>query len=308
MTAEAHVAKIGGLKDIEEVIACSLCDEKRVQPLFHPGKKRWHYHVVRCPSCGFLYRQPGIKPERLGELYETKKYKSFLTGHYSEDRLRRYRLVMEAFDPLFEDGSGRRLLDFGSGAGLFLDLADERGFEPYGVDLSETSVQESRKRPSGRNAHHGTPRDVPEIAAGGFDVITMWSVLAHLPCPVEDLSLMRSLLAPGGALLILTVNANSLNLKAARDDWNGFTPNHLKFFAPQTLPLLLRRAGFGAVVFRPMEGDGVAAGDTRMKGRTLARYRRAVYEGNRGNMMRAVAFSDAATAARWGWADDAVRL
>jgi hypothetical protein len=169
-------------------------------------------------------------------------------------------------------------------------------------------VQESRKRPSGRNAYFGTPHEVPEIAAGGFDVITMWSVLAHLPCPVEDLSLMRSLLAPNGALLILTVNANSLNLKAARDGWNGFTPNHLKFFAPQTLPLLLRRAGFGAVVFRPMAGDGVAVGETRMKGRTLARYKRAVHEGNRGNMMRAVAFPDAAGAARWGWADDAVRL
>ena len=33
-------------------------------------------------------------------------------------------------------------------------------------------------------------------------------------------------------ILILTVNANSLRLKAAGDEWNGFTPNHLKFFAP----------------------------------------------------------------------------
>ena len=313
MTAEQHVERVGGLKDIEEVIACSLCDETRVQPLFvarspkrtKEGKRRWKYHVVRCPSCGFFYRQPGIKPERLGELYENKRYKKFLTGHYSDERIRRYELVMKAFDPLFEDGAGRRIFDFGCGAGLFLDLADGRGFEPYGVDLSESSVEEARSKPSGRNAYFGTPRDVPEIAAGGFDVITLWSVLAHLPCPVEDFQLIRSLLAPNGALLVLTVNANSLKLKAERDHWNGFTPNHLKFFSPTTLPLLLKRAGFGAVVFRPMYGDGIEAQDTRMKPRTIRRVKRVIDDGNRGNMMRAVAFVEPDAPARWGWERDA---
>jgi SAM-dependent methyltransferase len=305
ISAEEHVANVGGLKDIEEVIGCSLCDERRVQPLFvarsrkHEG--RWEYRVVRCPSCGFLYRQPGIKPERLGELYEKKRYKKFLTGHYSDERIRRYELVMQAFDPLFADGAGRRLFDFGCGAGLFLDLADQRDFEPYGVDLSETSVEEARGKPSGRNAHFGTPQDVPEIAAGGFDVITLWSVLAHLPCPVEDFRLIRSLLAPGGALLVLTVNANSLNLKAARDNWNGFTPNHLKFFSPTTLPLLLKRAGFGSVVFRPMYGEGIESGETTLAPRTVRRIKSVIDDGNRGNMMRAVAFVEPDAPARWGW-------
>ncbi|HEX8122059.1 MAG TPA: class I SAM-dependent methyltransferase [Solirubrobacteraceae bacterium] len=312
VTAEEHVASVGGLKDIEEIVACSLCGETRVQPLLHPrdrsGKDRWHYHVVRCPSCGFLYRLPGIRPERLAELYEKKTYKKFLTGHYSEKRIQRYELVMDAFDPLFADGSGRRIFDFGCGAGLFLELAERRGFEPFGVDLSETSIEEARTKPSGRNAYFGTPHDVPQIAAGGFDVITLWSVLAHLPCPVEDLSYMRSLLAPGGALLVLTVNANSLLLKAARDNWNGFTPNHLKFFSPTTLPLLLRKAGFGAVVFRPMYGDAVESGSTEMSARNVRRLKRAVDDGNRGNMMRAVAFAEPDAPARWGWERDALIL
>ena len=55
---------------------------------------------------------------------------------------------------------------------------------------------------------------MPEIAAGGFDVVTMWSVLAHLATPVEDLTMLRGLLSDDGALMILTVNANSLLLKA----------------------------------------------------------------------------------------------
>ncbi len=313
MTAEEHVARnVGGLKEIEEVIACSLCGETKVQPLFKPadrsGKGKWTYHVVRCPSCGHLYRQPGIRPERLGDLYAKKGYKKFLTGHYSDKRIQRYELVMDAFDPLFKDGSGRRVFDFGCGAGLFLELAERRGFEPFGVDLSETSIEEARTKPSGRNAYFGTPQDVPEIAAGGFDVVTLWSVLAHLPCPVEDFQMMRSLLAPGGALMVLTVNANSLGLKAWRDDWNGFTPNHLKFFSPTTLPLLLKRAGFGSVVFRPMYGDAVESGSTRMSARDIRRLKAAVDDGNRGNMMRAVAFVEPDAPEKWGWGAQAVRL
>lgn len=295
---ESHAASVG-VREIEEPIPCSLCEGRRVQPLFRPPHG---YSVVRCVACGLLYRNPGVKPERLGDLY-AGHYSRFLTGDYAKDRLRRYRLVMDAFDPLFADGSGRRLLDFGCGAGLFLDLAYERGFEGYGVDLSEDSVAKARERPSGAHAHFGSLADVPEIAAGGFDVVTMWSVLAHLATPVEDLTMLRGLLADDAALMLLTVNANSLLLKANGDRWGGFTRNHLKFYSPATLPLLLRRAGFEAVVMRPMANDLVEAGVAPLGARQERRLRRAVAEGNRGNMLRAVAFAGAAGPARWGFAD-----
>jgi SAM-dependent methyltransferase len=297
-----HAAGVG-VDEIEQPIACSICDGRRVQPLLRTPHG---YHVVRCVACGLLYRNPGVRPERLGDLY-AGHYSRFLTGGYATDRQRRYRLVMDAYAPLFAEGGGRRLLDFGCGAGLFLELAHDRGFEGYGVDLSRDSVEKARERPSGAHAYFGAPGDVPEIAAGGFDVVTMWSVLAHLATPVEDLRLLRSLLAGGGALLILTVNANSLLLKANGSRWGGFTPNHLKFYSPSTLPLLLRRAGFAAVAMRPMANDLVEAGVAPLSARQERRLRRAVARGNRGNMLRAVAFASPDGPRRWGF-DDAVAL
>jgi SAM-dependent methyltransferase len=248
-----------------------------------------------------------VKPERLGDLYEGE-YGEFLTGAYARKRRQRYKATMRAFRPLFAHGRDRRLLDFGCGAGLFLDIAHRRGFECYGVDLSEDSIERARERPSGARTWHGSPRDVPEIAAGGFDVVTLWSVLAHLAEPVEDLTMVRELLTSDGVALILTVNANSLLLKARREQWNGFTPNHLKFYSPTTLPLLLRAAGFGAVVFRPMYGDGVESGNTLLSQGQQDRLRRNVDRGNQANMMRAVAFADPGGPARWGLEAGAVRL
>ncbi len=288
-----------------EVARPCVCGGTQLRELLHAWDHRhktprWNYHVVRCEHCGFLYRHPGIRPERLGDLYATGKYAGFLSGKYTRKRVQRYEVTMSAFGSLFAAGNGRRLLDFGCGNGLFLDLAHERGFECYGVDLAADAIEAARQKPGGANTFHGSPMAIPTIAEGGFDVITMWSVLAHLAAPVEDLTMLRRLLAPDGVLLILTVNAGSLALKRRREAWRGFTPSHLLFSSPQTLPLLLRRAEFSAVVMPPWYSEPIERGSSRLSPRAQRRLRRTVDRGNRGNMLRAVAFVDPDGPRRWG--------
>jgi SAM-dependent methyltransferase len=317
MSPEEHAARYADPDRrgaaLEIPIACALCGGRHLQELLHPCDQRhdpprWNYHVVRCADCGFLFRHPGIRPERLGELYATGRYAKFLGGKYTDKRVRRYQVTMAPFGGLFAAGDGRRLLDFGCGNGLFLDIAYERGFDCYGVDLAEDAIAAARERPSGRNAYHGSPTEIPEIAAGGFDVITMWSVLAHLAQPVEDLAMLRGLLGPDGVLLILTVNADSLILRRELEKWGGFTPNHLLFSTPRTLPRLLERTGFGAVVMPPWYGEPVEVGRSTLRPRDERRLRKAVDRGNRGNMLRAAAFVDPAGPGRWGLDEHVVEL
>jgi len=285
--------------EAEELVPCPLCGGRTVQPLFAPGRPgRWGYRVVRCPQCGLLYRNPGIRPERLGDLYGSGGYARFLTGRYAAKRQDAYRLASEAFGALLADGRGRRLLDYGCGAGLFLELARDRGFDAFGVDLAPDAVERARAR--GLRAWFGAPGDVPEVAAGGFDVVTLWSVLAHLPRPIEDLAMLRGLLAPDGVLVVSTVNAESLLLKAYGEGWGGFTPNHLVFTSPATLPRLLRAAGFEAVVLRPMYGEIVERGEAGLSERQERRLRRAADRGNQGPMLRGAAFRSADGPHAWG--------
>jgi SAM-dependent methyltransferase len=304
MSLDEYRARVP-LGEIEEFITCHLCEETRQQPLFQPaerkpgGKKVWTYHVVRCPSCGFLYRNPNVRPERLGDLY-AGNYSGFLTGDYAKDRQRRYQLTMDSFDPVFAEGNKRRLFDFGCGAGLFLQLAEQRGFDACGVDLSPDSVALANERLTSATAYFGAPEQVPKIAAGGFEVITLWSVLAHLPRPLDDFTRFRGLLGPGGVLLIFTVNARSLLLKAQGAKWSGFTKNHLMFYSADTLPTLLRRTGFAGVAFEPFYGDTVEAGTAELSGRQSRRLHRAVSGSDGGNMMRALAFADDEAIFRWG--------
>jgi SAM-dependent methyltransferase len=299
----AEYARNLDVGDAEELVACPLCGDRRVQPLFEPRRPgRWSYRVVRCPSCGMLYRNPGIRPERVADLYDTAGYARFLTGRYARRRQDDYRLTMDAFGALLADGRGRRLLDYGCGVGLFLEVARERGFDAIGVDLASDAVSEARRR--GLRAWHGTPQDVPELAAGGFDVVTLWSVLAHLPRPVEELAMLRRLLAGDGVLVVYTVNANSLLLKAYGDRWGGFTRNHLVFSSATTLPALLRAAGFPAVELRPMYARGVERHEAALSPRQERRLRRAVERGNQGALLRAAAFASANGPRVWGLGSD----
>jgi SAM-dependent methyltransferase len=299
--SEADYRAATPLGEIEEFVDCPLCGDTRQQPLYRPRSPRgaWEYRVVRCPGCGFLYRNPNVRPEHLGDLYATG-YSRFLTGRYARNRQRRYRVTMDAVAPVLDDGAGRRLLDFGCGAGLFLELAEQRGFEACGVDLSPDSVAQARARLSRAKVFCGSPLEVAEIATGGFDVITMWSVLAHLPRPVADLSTLRGLLLPEGVLVILTVNAGSLHLAGMGSRWQGFTRNHLMFYSRATLPRLLELAGFAAVGFAPFPGDEVAAGVSGLPDAQVARLARRVRATDGGSMLVAVGFASTAAARRWG--------
>ncbi|MEU4832175.1 class I SAM-dependent methyltransferase [Streptosporangium sp. NPDC023615] len=309
------------LEGAERFVTCRLCGETRQQPLFQrAGAGRGgNYRVVRCPACGLLYRNPAVRPAATDTPATGRDLTSPAVRDLTSpagrdltppagrdlspvaapvtsppatrnrgergrpaDRRRRYRLTMDAFGPVFSSGHGRRLLDVGRGGGLFPRLAEERGFEVTGLDLPAGSVAAATARAD----------------AGGFDVITLWSVLARLPRPLEDLGCLRGLLAPGGVLLILTANAASLQLKAYGSGWRGFTRNGLMFYSAETLAALLSRTGFAGVAFAPFYGDDVEAGAVGLPGRMDRRLRRNVETGG-GKMLRALAFADEEAIGRW---------
>ncbi|MCK2217462.1 class I SAM-dependent methyltransferase [Actinomadura sp. ATCC 31491] len=244
-----------------EFLACPMCGEDRQQPLYGQDCT-----VVRCPSCGFLYRNPLTGQERAGG---------------TPPGLRRCELTLRAFSPVLDEGKERRLLDVGPGGGPFLDLAGRLGFHARGA----------------------RPEDVPGLAGDeedGFDVITLWSVLERLPRPLDDLRALRRLLAPGGVLLVLTLNARSLLLKAHGPAWPGFAEEHLRFYSSHTIRTLLGRTGFAGVAFAPSYGDAVEDGSGRLPPHLVARLRRTVERGDGGDLLRALAFADEEAIGHWG--------
>lgn len=282
---------------IEEIVPCLLCGTETFKLIFHPRKKNWSYDVARCTECSLIYRNPNIIPEHLHVLYDSINYNNFLAGSYGTARERKYKSVLYSFRDLIppsgikKDGEKLSVLDFGCGNGLALEVMQDRGYETWGVDLSPESIEAAKNRLGHKRLWCGDPMEIKELEGKKFDYITMWSVLAHLPRPIDDLAMLRSFLKPGGAILVFTVNSNSLLMKQDRDNWNGFTRNHLAFYTAETANRLFKEAGYGEVFHRPHFSNHAGSTKKALPKAVWHRWQMAVLEHRGGNMNRMLALN-----------------
>jgi 2-polyprenyl-3-methyl-5-hydroxy-6-metoxy-1,4-benzoquinol methylase len=175
------------------------------------------------------------------------------------------------------------LLDVGCATGSFLSLAQAKGWECRGVEVSAFAAALARER-TGCEIFCGRLEDAP-FGGSAFDVITMWDLLEHLPDPLQGLEKARALLKPSGLLLVNTPNENSLLRRVARVLYRGsggwitapvnrlYHRYHLYYFATEALKTLLRQAGFELVEIDtkpiPMSRGRISAA-TRMAMRVLS--------------------------------------
>ncbi len=151
---------------------------------------------------------------------------------------------MRAHVGRFEEAPGP-VADLGCGRGEFLELLRDAGIEAIGVEINDADVSDCVA--NGFDAVHADLfdwlEDRDKESLGGIFVA---QVIEHLPPPRwQDLvRLAVSRLAPGGRLLIETINPESLFalMRAYVID-----PTHVRPVHPSLLAFLANRAGFEQV-------------------------------------------------------------
>ena len=141
------------------------------------------------------------------------------------------------------------VVDVGCAIGLFLRVAEEHGWTSIGVEHSAWAADYGRQTwglailPDMRAATAARPM--------GFDAITMWDVIEHLPDPHRVLEEAHSILRDGGYLALSTLNSSSLGARLAGRSWRHVVPPlHLNYFTRASLFRLLRLTGFEPVFHR----------------------------------------------------------
>ena len=249
------------------------------------------YRVVQCSHCGFLYRNPTYRINRIKKVYN-KNYLEFLTGDYSREREKIYEEVLDCldFDKRTAVFNRHRLLDIGCGMGLFLNYIRSRGkWDTYGLDFAEDCIAYAQQKFNLRNVQVGNlHKDAFED--NYFDVVTLWSVAAHLEDPVNMFIKIHEVLRPGGLLMVYTVNAGSLQHKYYLESWNGFHGNHLVFFNAESLCTALEKSGFSSVTLAYDDRDF----NCWSKGNIIPKedinyFSELMQKGNMGNMLMVLA-------------------
>lgn len=211
------------------------------------------FSVIDCEHCGFKHVVPMPTAEELRETYAHDYYsteKPLYIQRYLEDKawwdsVYAERLIrLEALLP----ASRRRLLDVGSGPGLFLHAGRERGWQVKGIEPSTQAARHSREA-FGLDIEHGFLDTDTAPALGRFDALNMGEVLEHLPDPAGMLNLAHGLLDDGGALCLVVPNDFNPFQAILRDHckfepWWVAAPHHLNYFDAKSLAALVERCGF----------------------------------------------------------------
>src|SRR5690349_13207665 len=133
-----------------------------------------------------------------------------------------------------------RLLEVGSGYGLFLAAARDAGYQVHGIELSRTGVGVAREE-LGLDVLAGQLADAPVEPA---DVICFWDTLEHVPDPLTFLREVRARLAPGGLIALSVPYISSVPARALGARWWTLKPEqHIWHFTGRTLAFLAARAG-----------------------------------------------------------------
>lgn len=272
----------------EAVSACLICGEKECSTIYEnledrlfgaPGK--WSFK--RCVNCGLVYLDPCPTIEDINKTYTTAyagrkkltlsqkltpigKLKrlvkaGFFASAYGYKKgvplwqrilalpvylspYWREQLAFGVMDLPFKKGG--RLLDIGCGIGGFLEQMSDLGWETEGLDTDPKVVQICRS--SGLAVREGTleSQDYPDDY---FDAVTMKHVIEHIHDPISLLKECKRILKPGGKLVILTPNFESLGHKIFRSQWLGLdVSRHLVLFTANTLSEAIQKGGLKVAI------------------------------------------------------------
>ncbi|MDQ7822859.1 MAG: class I SAM-dependent methyltransferase [Candidatus Eremiobacteraeota bacterium] len=185
---------------------------------------------LRCGACTLVFLDPLPDPGELKSLYRGAYAKLLGIPARREEEL------FLKMGPKPEEGAS--LLDIGSSGGHFLLEAQRRGFAAEGVELREEGRGASPPLP----VFYGPFEEYPPGRT--FSFITMLHTLEHFPDPVAMVSKAKSLLSPGGSLLITVPNFGSAAAGVLGKYWEWFQPPfHLFHFNARTMALLLEKCG-----------------------------------------------------------------
>ena len=134
-----------------------------------------------------------------------------------------------------------RLLDLGCWTGSFMIAAQDRGWQPVGVEPSEWGRARTLER--GLDVRDGDLFN-PPVERGSFRLVILCDVLEHVRDPVGALDTIAGLLEPGGYLYLTVPNAGSRVARLLGRRWWSVLPMHLQYFTPGSLARALGRAGF----------------------------------------------------------------
>lgn len=215
------------------------------------------HDIMRCSGCGVL-ALPDLLEDRAG-YYESEQYRADVDGsfdacafHALHDAEQTRHLRVTGTE-LFRDAV---VADIGCGAGSFLDAVS--GLVKRRIAVEPAAMYHAHLAGRGCDIYPYAA-DAVKDHAGEVDVAVSFAVIEHLEDPQALLRDARTLLRPGGHVVISTPNTRDVLLEALPDVYPSFffRKVHSWYFDADSLERALTLAGFTDVRIVPVQRFGL---------------------------------------------------
>ena len=134
-------------------------------------------------------------------------YSNFIAQEFADGTaaLWRAELLRALGSATMPDGTPRRVLDVGTGPGLFAILLAQAGCQVTAIDGSPAMLQAARQNAAAQGTHFATQQmqaQTLDFANGAFDAIVNRNVMWTVSDPQRAYAEFLRVLAPGGQLLV----------------------------------------------------------------------------------------------------------
>lgn len=197
----------------------------------------------RCPACGLVFQDPNA------EFNEQAIYNADYIKKRSQDpnnltiarpRIKTAEHYYRWVDQFVTKGN---LLEIGCATGLALKVAQEKGWQVYGVEVNGPAAAVACDVLKADVVRVGNLND-QMFPDGHFSLVTLFDVIEHIPHPLEFMKTLSKKIAPGGHILFVTPSVDTMSFKLLKEKWPHFVQEHLLLYSPKSIARLLSATGF----------------------------------------------------------------
>ncbi len=235
-------------KERWQTIACPACGEAR-WTLY--GEKNG-FRYVECSHCETVYTNPRPEEQLLGEFYASSQLYSFW-NHFifpASEETRRKKIFVPRAQKVHEycrecGITNGTLLEIGAAFGIFCEEINKLDLFRRIIALEPTPDLAATCREKGFEVIENTIESLSEEDFA--DVVVAFEVIEHVFSPQKFLEICHRILRQDGLLILTCPNVKGFDLLTLRERSRSFDHEHLNYFHPRSLSLLLEKNGFGAI-------------------------------------------------------------
>jgi ubiquinone/menaquinone biosynthesis C-methylase UbiE len=232
---------------------CCVCDTDEAAPVgvgadFEYRTSADVFVAVQCAACGLVYLNPRPAVSEFETIYPAN-YHAFDFSEADFGIVYKIRSRLEANRVLswckgLRDDA--KILDVGCGDGFHLNLLKKYGKKSWrleGVDVDERAIEMAEK--TRLKVHRGTVESL-DLPKNAYDFAFMIQTIEHVAHPEKVLAAVFEILKPGGKLVVVTDNTDSIDFRLFKNGyWGGYHfPRHWNLFNRKSLSRLAEKCGF----------------------------------------------------------------